>query len=81
MLGMWWLVGMKKAVGNRGISAPLVFFQMLFTVRLVFFFVEEEVFVVGWVIRPNIFYRFVGFTFVFYFLEEIEDEEIGRAHV
>ena len=26
VLGMWWLVDMEKAVGNRGISAPLVFF-------------------------------------------------------
>ena len=26
---MWWLVGMEKAVGNRGISAPLVFFLIV----------------------------------------------------
>ena len=41
---MWWLVGMKKALENRGISAPLVFFQMLFTVRLVFLVEDESVY-------------------------------------
>ena len=49
-------------------------------IALIFLLVEEEVFFAG-VVGPNVFDTLIDFTFVFHFLEVLDDfERNSRAH-
>ena len=70
----------KKSIGqtNSALFIRLIIFYLRAVRQSIFLFVEEEVFF-GGVVGPDVFDGFVGFAFVFDFLEVLDHFEGGAA--